>query len=286
MLPGLIYGLLAPLAAIALTTVVVFLVARRRLNDMSTPIARNLEAFGTPENVLAVWAHPDDEITSAGTLAGMARAGVKVTLLYLTHGEAARDTGYSREELAKVRAEEAKAAAKTLGAAHVKLLELPDGGLTGLDPAAAKAAIRAAIDHHRPQVVISFDEQVGYYGHPDHIQTGRWVREVIEAGAVDPDFPVRRLYQATLPLALIGLARKLVAAFRDHYPTDPAKGLPVPTLAVPIAAQATTKRALLDVHRSQAKVIADVQPYYDRAPAWLYYRLFDREYFSLAWSRD
>jgi LmbE family N-acetylglucosaminyl deacetylase len=286
MLPALIYGILAPILAIAVVAAVVFLVVRGRLNDRSTPIARNLEAFGTPAAVMAIWAHPDDEITSAGTLAGMARAGVKVTLLYLTHGEAARDTGYSREELAKVRAEEAKAAAKTLGAAHVKVLDFPDGGLPGVDPETAKAAIRAAIAHHRPDVLISFDETVGYYGHLDHIQTGRWVREVVEAGAADPDFPVRRLYQATLPLALIALARRLVAAFRDHYPTDPAKGLPVPTLAVPIAAQAATKRALLDVHASQAKVIADVQPYYDRAPAWLYYRLFDREYFSLAWSRD
>ena len=68
--------------------------------------------------------------------------------------------------------------------------------------------------------------------------------------------------------------------FREHYPRDPAKGLPPPELAVSIASVAQTKRDLLDVHASQAKIIADVQPYYDRVPAWLYYRLFDREYFA------
>ena len=35
----------------------------------------------------------------------------------------------------------------------------------------------------------------------------------------------------------------------------------------------------------QAKVIADVRPYADRLPHWLYYRLFDREYFALAIDR-
>jgi hypothetical protein len=32
-------------------------------------------------------------------------------------------------------------------------------------------------------------------------------------------------------------------------------------------------------------VIDDVQPYGRKLPPWLYYRLFDREYFALAWSR-
>ena len=74
-------------------------------------------------------------------------------------------------------------------------------------------------------------------------------------------------------------------AFRDNYPAAREDGLPAPTVAVNIVAQAKRKRRLLDVHASQAKVIADVQPYADRAPHWLYYRLFDREYFALAIDR-
>ena len=36
---------------------------------------------------------------------------------------------------------------------------------------------------------------------------------------------------------------------------------------------------------NQVKVIADVQPGYKKVPAWLYYRLFDREYYAMAVSR-
>lgn len=260
---------------------VAFILARARLNDMRVPIRRDLFASGAPRKIMAVWAHPDDEITSAGTLSALARGGAELTLVYLTAGEAARDTGYSREELAKVRREEAKAAGVLLGARHVEVLDFPDSGLSATDPAVAKAAIATLIERFQPGVIVSFDEQVGFYGHPDHVQTGRWVREVIEESAPS----VTRLYQATLPKALISLALKLVQAFRDNYPADPARGLPPASLAFPIARQAKTKRRLLDVHRSQAKIIADVQPYYDRVPAWLYYRLFDREYFTLAVDR-
>ena len=56
-------------------------------------------------------------------------------------------------------------------------------------------------------------------------------------------------------------------------------------MAVNIVAQGRRKRRLLDIHASQAKAIADVQPYADRVPHWLYYRLFDREYFALAIDR-
>lgn len=260
---------------------VAFILARARLNDMRVPIRRDLFATGAPRRIMAIWAHPDDEITSAGTLSALTSAGADLTLIYLTAGEAARDTGYSREDLAKVRREEAKAAGALLGASHVEVLNFPDSGLATTDPAVAKAAIAGLIERFQPGVIVSFDEKVGFYGHPDHVQTGRWVREVVDAGAPS----VTRLYQATLPKALVSLALKLVQAFRDNYPSDPARGLPPATLAFPIARQAKIKRRLLDVHKSQAKIIADVQPYYDRVPAWLYYRLFDREYFTLAVDR-
>lgn len=256
------------------------LFVRSRLNDGAVPTARSLLVPGAPKTVMAIWAHPDDEITSAGTLAAMARDGAQVILLYLTQGEAARDTGYSREALAEVRRIEAQTAGDALGAHAVEVFAWPDGGLATADGEAIKAVLRERIAHWRPSVLISFDERIGYYGHADHVATGRWARELAQE-----ENAIRRLYQATLPRALIKLARKLVAAFRDNYPSDPQAGLPAPTIAVPISRMAATKRRLLDVHASQARVISDVQPGYDRLPAWLYYRLFDREYFALAVSR-
>lgn len=257
-----------------------FLFVRGRLNDGAVPTARSLLIPGARKTVMAIWAHPDDEITSAGTLRAMAQEGAHVVLIYLTRGEAARDTGYSREDLAQVRRLEAQAAGTTLGAQAVEVFEWPDGGLATVDSEAVKEALRERINYWRPSVLISFDERIGYYGHPDHVATGRWSRELAQE-----ENSVRRLYQATLPKALIKLALKLVGAFRNNYPSEPAAGLPAPTVAVPIARFAAAKRRLLDVHASQAKVIADVQPGYDKLPAWLYYRLFDREYFALAFSR-
>ena len=266
--------------------VVLFVVTNSRVNDGDVPVADSLLVPGAPKTVLAVWAHPDDEITSAGTLARLAKEeGARVVLVYMTRGEAAKGLGYTAEQLATLRPPEAQAAGKALGAARVVVLDYPYGGLTGVVSTAATAAIRKIVNEEKPSVVISFDEKVGFYGHPDHAQTGRWVRAVVDEGATQPGFPVRRLYQATLPSSMIELALKLVDAFRTRYPREPAKGLPAPDVAIHIPSQAASKRAVLDAHTTQVKVIADVQPGYDKVPAWLYYRLFDREYYSVAVSR-
>lgn len=280
---AIVLGIVALLAGLA---VVLFMIANARVNDGDVPVADSLLVPRATKTVLAVWAHPDDEITSAGTLARLAKEeGARVVLVYMSKGEAAKGLGYTADQLAKLRPPEAQAAGKALGAARVVVLDYPDGGLTGVDAAAAKAAIRKVVDEEKPSIVISFDEKVGFYGHPDHAQTGRWVRAVVDDGASEPDFPVKRLYQATLPTSMIELALKLVDAFRTRYPKDPAQGLPAPDVAIRIPSQAASKRAVLDAHTTQVKIIADVQPGYDKVPAWLYYRLFDREYYAITVSR-
>jgi LmbE family N-acetylglucosaminyl deacetylase len=280
---NVVMGALLALAAVASWG---FLALNHTVNDEDVPIRKTLLVQGAPKTVLAVWAHPDDEITSAGTLARLAQEeGARLILVYMSRGEAAKGLGYTADDLARLRPPEAQAAGKALGAARVVVLDYPDGGLPGVDRAQAEAAIRRIIDEERPSVVVSFDERVGFYGHPDHAQVGRWVRAVVDKGLTEKDFPVRRLYQATLPTSMVEIALKLVDAFRTRYPREPGRGLPAPDLAVDIAGQAASKRAVLDAHRTQVKIIADVQPGYDKVPAWLYYRLFDREYYAVAATR-
>jgi LmbE family N-acetylglucosaminyl deacetylase len=67
-------------------------------------------------NVVCIGAHPDDpESGCGGTLARYAGSGHRVTIIYLTRGEAGIP-GKSHEEAAAIRTAEAEAACKMLGA--------------------------------------------------------------------------------------------------------------------------------------------------------------------------
>lgn len=78
--------------------------------------------------VMAVGAHPDDlEILCGGTLAKYAGLGHEVTMAHVLNG----DKGHyklRREELARIRKQEAEEAARTIGA-EILSLDLPDAEL-------------------------------------------------------------------------------------------------------------------------------------------------------------
>ena len=93
-------------------------------------------------NVLALGAHPDDaEIGCGGTLALHADAGDRVTIACVTDGEAG-GMGVPPVKLARIRREEAAAAAVVLGVEEIRFLGFPDGRLAwaGYDLVAGTSA--------------------------------------------------------------------------------------------------------------------------------------------------
>ncbi|MDJ0378572.1 PIG-L family deacetylase [Cryobacterium sp. PH31-L1] len=159
-------------------------------------------------SVLFVHAHPDDEtISTGGLIAYLASRGMRITLVTATRGErgevvagplsALADT----PALAEERERELERAAFTLGVnegfwlgeAPARATGLPerryrDSGMEWIRPglagpatdSEADALARASLDevttdlvavlrHVAPTLVISYDE-IGGYGHPDHVR--------------------------------------------------------------------------------------------------------------------
>lgn len=116
--------------------------------------------------VLAVVAHPDDEAFGlGGIIAAFAADGAAVHLLTYTRGEAS--TLGAAPDLAETRHAELAASCAALGIAGSTLLDLPDGGLAGLDPALLDTPLRDLVDRVRPDGLLVFDTH-GITGHPDH----------------------------------------------------------------------------------------------------------------------
>ena len=139
------------------------------------------------EAVVFFHAHPDDEaIFTGGTIARLAAAGHRVVLIVATRGEqgARTSSAGADEDLARQREEETRRAADLLGLARVEFLDYHDSGMLG-DPAnSAPGAFWGADVHEaarsvadllggeRARALITYD-QVGIYGHPDHVQVHR-----------------------------------------------------------------------------------------------------------------
>ncbi|WP_404425077.1 PIG-L deacetylase family protein [Nibricoccus sp. IMCC34717] len=117
---------------------------------------------GTPLRILVVGGHPDDPETCAGGLIALASsAGHRVTVAYLTTGEAGIP-GKSHEEAAAIRRAEALEACRVLGATPVFLGQID--GATVVDSSQYQAVARF-INEQQPDLVIT---HWPIDTHPDH----------------------------------------------------------------------------------------------------------------------
>jgi LmbE family N-acetylglucosaminyl deacetylase len=151
--------------------------------------------------VLAISAHPDDELFGAGYLAKLAAEGHDLHLLCTTRGEGG-EVGEPpvgpKARLGVFREAEMQDAARALGARDVAFLDFVDpwmeigGEALAIDAEAPEfcAALARHIDALRPDTVITHGSN-GEYGHPQHVYTHRAVRAAL--GLLAPWHPTELL---------------------------------------------------------------------------------------------
>ena len=242
--------------------------------------------------ILLVHAHPDDEsINNGATMAKYAARGTRVTLVTCTRGELGdiipADLGHlaaDREDrLGEHREGELAAAMKELGVTDHRYLGEPgeyrDSGMMGtegndvpgsfwqadLDEAAGRLA--AVIREVRPRVLVTYNE-IGGYGHPDHIKAHQVALRAVDL-LEDTEFAVDRVYYNLMPRPV------MIAALDRLRAEGQGTGFSVPASADEVAVvvedealvavvvhaeeYVEAKTAALSAHATQ---IAVAEPFY------------------------
>jgi len=192
--------------------------ARRPLAQ--APGSPRIKTRSAPPSILAILAHPDDEITIAPILARVAREGGSVTLIYATSGDAGPgSSGLERAQaIAEMREKEGRCAAFALGLEDPIFWGLGDGKLAtmarGPDSPArqALALSQKAIDDANPDVVMTWGPDGGY-GHADH----RMISAIVTQAVADRGPGRPELLYAAFPQEGAGL----LAGFENWATTAP-----------------------------------------------------------------
>ncbi len=133
----------------------------------------------TDDNIkraLVVVAHPDDvDFGVAGTVATWTDAGTEVTYLICTDGDAGGfDPAVAREDIAGIRQDEQRAAAKEVGVSDVRFLGYPDGQL--LPSWDLRRDLSRVIRQVRPERLVMQSPEINWEriaaSHPDHRAAG------------------------------------------------------------------------------------------------------------------
>lgn len=150
------------------------------------PAAKAQRQDAAPQQVMAVFAHPDDELFMAPALAALAREGAQVTIYHATRGDAGPGVSDLPKgpELAVRRSAEAKCAAKALRAATHAMGNHGDGKLAenpqGKDSAAQKLLTFFKREFAGADLVLTWGPDGGY-GHADHRMVSVLAAQVVQA---------------------------------------------------------------------------------------------------------
>lgn len=223
--------------------------------------------------LMAIHAHPDDEVISTGgVLACYAAQGVRTVVVTCTDGSQGfgpggvlpGEPGHDPDAVAEVRGAELERSCALLGVAHLEMLDYRDSGMAGwagneepdafcnvpVDEAAARVA--ALIERYQPQVVVTYDE-TGGYGHPDHIQTHR----VAIAAAGETGGPAKVYFTARTQAQAERMLELRQQLQLNRRPTGPPRASPagipasVITTTIDTSSALERKRAALEAHASQ-----------------------------------
>ena len=174
--------------------------------------------------LLLVHAHPDDEtINNGATMAMYADLGADVTLVTCTRGEEGEVlvadlihlASTQSDSLGEHREVELKNAMDALGVKDFRFLgdgsvKFRDSGMMGTEPnnrpdvfwqadlEVASDDLVAIIEEVKPHVLITYDE-IGGYGHPDHIQAHRVAMRAAEKASWD----IQKIYWNVMPKSVI-----------------------------------------------------------------------------------
>jgi LmbE family N-acetylglucosaminyl deacetylase len=234
-------------------------------------------------------AHPDDEaIATAGTMAKAVHDGHRVVLVCATlgeHGTPVPGVLEDGEELWRRRSKELEAAGRVLGVSRLEVLGYVDSGMMGeptndapesfwrADVETAARKLADILDAEAADVLTIYDE-IGGYGHPDHIQVHRAGLRAAELSGT------RNVFMSTINRAhtkqLIEQADELGFEVDDEVRnTVDTWGVPPEdiTTAIDVTDFLDQKRRAMEAHPSQ---IAPNSPFLGMPP----------EQFAVAWGTE
>ena len=248
------------------------------------------------KKAIIIIAHDDDMCAMSGTMSKLNKAGWEIRVLSF-HKDAYRDAAqvnacknildtvmffdlsYSdwRLDLSTIKEEELYAPIE-----KNKFSEIFNENIV-------KEAVVAKVKSFNPSVIFTLDNEVGGYGHPEHVFISQLVLDLVESKMLNVPFIYQSVYTPNMTSSIMERHSKRMIewgfsgdGWLNAKKTYQVNGMPHPTIQVNIRSEAKEKmRYLNSYNERERKTIGFFIPAFFEYTAEDYFKVFDREFFRV-----
>lgn len=240
------------------------------------------------KQALIIVAHDDDAISSAGTMSMLAANGWEVHMLCFYHDIPENNSRNLQRQQDVQQAIAAQGIQSiTFHTLNYRAHHTAYPTLYAYVPESMRDSIyqmdtltqliQQYIEQYQPVVIFTLDDNIGGYGHPDHVVVSRIVKEY---ALTHPQY-VKRVYQAVFTPHQANSIMAELPVYQDALLTCNCAGQPVPTTQINISAYGAQKQAAMLTYSTEQHNLQKFWPKYDKMPPEKYFSIFDREFFHV-----
>jgi LmbE family N-acetylglucosaminyl deacetylase len=244
--------------------------------DQSVPDAEF--TAGSISKVLIIVPHSDDETIAGGLIALLNEKGAEIHLLTLCRHD-------------EQRIQELKCSAGSLGIDSIEIAGFINNSWDDImmdkitfwydNQDSIRSVIQRKIDSFQPDILITYDSEIGGYGHPEHRISAQLTEQIFIENSGNPGFRPDRIFQITLSR---GLEKFLVAetpGYELSRKLTGSTGLPDPDVAVDIRPYWPAKNKAAKCHRSQKDILKRFYIIYPDRYKDEHINAFSKEYYRI-----
>lgn len=228
--------------------------------------------------VLAIFPHADDETIAAGLIAYLHAQGASTHLLMLCEHD-------------ETRTDELNCSASHLGIEQVEITGFVNNSWQNImndsisfwyeHRDSIKRVINNKIQAFRPHFIITYDAEIGGYGHPEHRISAELAEEIFHENKHKPEFPTKKIFQITLSEQLEQFLVSKTPGYELAKRLTGSAGLPKPDASVDIQQYWKVKNAAASCHQSQIKILKRFYIVYDPSNEAAHTKAFSKEYYRV-----
>jgi LmbE family N-acetylglucosaminyl deacetylase len=145
------------------------------------------------------------------------------------------------------------------------------------------------VNNFNPSVVFTLDNEVGAYGHPEHVFISQLVLDLAQSKQISTSYIYQSVYTPHMTSSIMErLSKKMIEwgfkgdSWEIAKKTYKVEGMPKPTTQIYITSDAQEKMDYLNSYNErERKTIGFYIPAFEEYSAEEYFKIFDREFFNI-----